>query len=244
MARSFLTAEWKNLVMLNYEVDPAELLPLVPSGVELDLWQDRALVSLVGFIFADTRLLSVPIPLHRTFEEVNLRFYVKRTVDGEVRRAVTFIKEIVPKRAVAVIARAGYNEPYESMPMRHRYGASMDSSLPKSLDYQWQLDGAWCGMSATIDGEGRIPPLDAEETFVTEHYWGYTRQRNGSTVEYRVEHPRWRVWKAATSSVSGDLSRLYGEYFAGVVAQTPRSAFVADGSAVSVGFPAKLRSAP
>lgn len=241
MTRSFLTAEWKNLVMLNYEVDPARLLPLVPQGVELDLWQGRALISLVGFLFADTRLLGVPIPLHRTFEEVNLRFYVKRVVGGEVRRAVTFIKEIVPKRAVALIARAGYNEPYQSMPMRHRYGALSDSAIPTSLDYQWRLDNRWCGMSATIEGEGRVPPSDAEEAFVTEHYWGYTRQRNGTTVEYEVQHPRWCVWSAAASAVTGNLSALYGDYFAGIVAQAPRSAFVADGSPVSVGFPATLK---
>ena len=34
-------------------------------------------VSLVGFMFKNTRLLNIPIPFHTDFEEVNLRFYVK-----------------------------------------------------------------------------------------------------------------------------------------------------------------------
>src|SRR5690606_40211851 len=98
--------QWRRLVMLNYDVDPAVLRPLVPHGVELDTWEGRYLVSVVGFQFLDTRLLGVPVPFHRDFDEINLRFYVRRRADDGWRRGVVFVKEIVPRRALAAVARA------------------------------------------------------------------------------------------------------------------------------------------
>src|SRR5271154_3596191 len=114
----FLTAEWRWLLMLNYAIDPAVLRPLVPAGVELDLWQGDALVSMVGFLFLGTRVLGVPVLWHRDFEEVNLRFYVRRETPEGWRRGVTFVREIVPRLAIAVLARVLYNEPYVACPMR------------------------------------------------------------------------------------------------------------------------------
>src|SRR6476620_1797845 len=118
---TFLTAEWRALAMLNYHVDPGVLHPLVPRGTELDTFAGQTFVSLVGFLFANTRVLGMPIPAHRTFEEVNLRFYVRRRVGSETRRAVTFIKELVPRPLIAKLARLAYNEPYRSAPMRHTF---------------------------------------------------------------------------------------------------------------------------
>src|SRR5918996_5117390 len=120
MASTFLTAEWRDLVMLNYEVDPQVLARRVPPGTELDIWQGRALVSVVGFRFLRTRVLGLPIPFHRDFEEVNLRFYVRRQAEDGWRRGVVFIKEIAPRWAIATVARVVYNENYAARPMRHR----------------------------------------------------------------------------------------------------------------------------
>jgi hypothetical protein len=160
MTRAFLTAEWHNLAMLNYVVDPALLLPLVPKGTELDAWNGRTYVSLVGFMFANTRVLGVPIPFHRTFEEVNLRFYVRRTVDGETRRGVTFIRELVPCRAIALVARLAYNEPYTALPMRHALvgptGAPSATEGPLgSAQYEWKLGNQWCSMRVETTGAPR-----------------------------------------------------------------------------------------
>ncbi len=119
MPRSFLTARWQSLVLLNYRC-PAELLrPLVPAGTELDDWHGVPLVSLVGFRFLDTRVRGLGIPGHRSFEEVNLRFYVRREASDGVRRGVVFIRELVPRSLVAAAARFLYNEPYQALPMVH-----------------------------------------------------------------------------------------------------------------------------
>jgi uncharacterized protein YqjF (DUF2071 family) len=235
-----LTAEWRHLVMLNYEVDPGVLHPLVPRGTELDTWSGRTFVSVVGFLFARTRVLGLRVPFHRTFEEVNLRFYVRRTVDGKVRRAVTFIKEIVPRSIVARVARFVYNEPYVAVPMRHEYGDLGDTGAPDSIAYAWRPASGWCSMRVKPVGRGRVAAPGSEEEFITEHYWGYTRQRDGSTIEYRVAHPPWRVWSVAEPVVTGDFASVYGRAFRAALSARPSSAFVADGSAVVVGRPTRL----
>jgi len=240
VSRPFLTAEWRNLAMLSYAVDPALLQPLVPEGTELDSWNGHTFVSLVGFLFADTRVLGLSVPLHRTFEEVNLRFYVKRTVNGEVRRAVTFVRELVPRSAIALIARLAYNEPYLALPMRHVYGVATNVGVPGLVEYGWRFGAGWSHLRVVPMGVGRQVVAGSEEEFITEHYWGYTRQRDGSTVEYRVEHPSWRVWSVAAHEVAGDLAALYGPTFARVLAGAPTSAFLANGSAVSVSAPTRL----
>lgn len=236
---TFLTGEWRDLAMLNYAVDPALLRPFVPRGTALDTFDGRTFVSLVGFRFVRTRVLGVPAPGHRNFEEVNLRIYVRRELHGDVRRGVTFIRELVPRRMIASVARLTYNEPYRSVPMRHVISRDLDGS-PRSVEFAWRLGRDWAGLQVDADGVGAEPAEGSEAGFITEHYWGYTRQRDGSTIEYRVEHPRWRVWPAATSRVFGDLSAAYGEEFARVLEQPATSAFVADGSAVRVGWPTRM----
>jgi uncharacterized protein len=230
-APRFLTARWVDLAMVNYEVDPALLLGLVPAGTELDLWSGRCLVSVVGFQFLETRVLGLALPCHRDFEEVNLRFYVRRTVGDEVRRGVVFVKEIVPRRAIAWIANAVYNEKYVALPMSHRDAAIDDR---RTLSYGWRYQGAWCRLAVTLEGSPSPPADDSEEAFITEHYWGYTTQRDGSTLEYQVEHPRWSVWKGSDPELVCDTAALYGPGFGSFLSGPPSSCFVADGSAVIV----------
>lgn len=173
----FLTAQWRNLVVLNYEIDPRLLRSLVPSGTELDFWNDRTFVSLVGFQFLQTRLSGWLIPFHRKFDEVNLRFYVRRKSGSEWRRGVVFIKEIVPRFFVTLIARWIYNEQYVTRPMRSRIQLpEAQNGRRGSLNYSWKSAGKWCELGASISGEPiAVDPGSAAE-FITEHYWGYTVQ--------------------------------------------------------------------
>jgi hypothetical protein len=239
--RPFLRAEWRYLLMLNYEVPPALLRPLVPAGTALDLWQGRALVSVVGFRFLDTRVLGVPVPFHRDFDEVNLRFYVRHEgADGLVRRGVAFVRELVPRAAIAFVARLAYNEPYSAVRMRSQAPAG-PAAAPGRLTYAWRRRGApWEHVAATAEGAPAPPDPDGEVAFVAEHYWGYTRQRDGGTVEYEVAHPPWRVWPAAAPALAVDVAALWGPAFAAPLAAAPSSAFVAEGSRVAVYRPRRL----
>lgn len=228
----FLTAEWKHLAMLNYEIEPSALVPYVPMGTELDLWNGKNLVSVVGFMFVKTRVFGIPIPFHRDFEEVNLRIYVRRKAEDGWRRGVVFIKEIVPRAAIALTARKLYNEPYVALPMAHRI--EVESGSVKSAEYTWHFGGQQNGLRLTTRGKSQLLTEGSEAEFITEHYWGYNAQRDGSTLEYRVEHPRWRVYDVAAAMLDCDIAGLYGEQFCESLNRKPSSAFLAEGSAVTV----------
>jgi uncharacterized protein len=226
----FLTAEWRYLLMLNYAVDRAVLQPLVPNGTELDLFGDRTFVSVVGFRFGGVRIFRVSIPMHTNFEEVNLRFYVRRKTEAGWRRGVVFVRELVPRRAIAFIARKFYGEPYFALPMRHNIELSDDGIR---VEYAWRRSGHWESVKATGIGASQSIETGSEEEFITEHYWGYTA-RNAGCDEYEVEHPRWRVWRAHGATLNADISSLYGERFVESLSACPSSAFIADGSAIKV----------
>src|SRR5215469_5304479 len=229
----FLTATWRRLAMLNYGIEPSLLEKYLPAGCERDLWFGRSFVSVVGFEFLDTRVLGVAIPFHRNFEEVNLRFYVRRKAEGIWRCGVVFVKELVPRRAIAWVARRVYSENYVYLPMRHSMQTIAEEGSVK-LAYQWHRSGGWEGLSLSFLGEPIEPGDEALETFITEHYWGYSRTADGTTIEYRVDHPRWRLWQAAAASLECNVASLYGPDFVEALAVPPSTAFVAEGSLVVV----------
>jgi uncharacterized protein len=229
----FLTAQWRYLVMLNYEVEPLVLSNLIPAGTELDRWNGKTFISIVGFRFLKTRVLNLPLPFHRNFDEVNLRYYVRRDSVEGARHGVAFIKEIVPRAAIAWVARTIYNENYIALPMRHRIAPPTETEQG-AIVYEWKHRGRWNRMAVQTNEPAYLPDQNSEETFITEHYWGYARQRDGSTVEYEVEHPRWNVWRASEIELDCDAASIYGEQFAQFMKGEPSSAFVADGSGVIV----------
>lgn len=240
--RRFLTAQWRYLAMLNYEVDPALVRGLTPPGTEIDFWEGKTYVSMVGFLFLQTRLLGLPPPLHRNFEEVNLRYYVRRETGGEVRRGVSFVKEIVPRWAIARLARLAYNENYVSLPMRHRLeGFDATVAAPRRVEYGWRFGGRWYMLAAQSEAAAQPLTPGSHEEFIAEHYWGYCAQRDGGAIEYQVEHPPWNVWPASVATLDCDAATLYGASFAEVLTQHPASAFIADGSAVAVYRPTRIR---
>ena len=230
--RIFLTAEWRNLAMLNYEVDAGLLLPFVPAGTELDRWNGKVFVSLVGFRFLRTRIFGLPIPFHVNFDEVNLRFYVHRREGDEVRRGVVFLREIVPRRAIALVARTFYNENYIALPMVHETRSTDDNGL--AVAYRWRTEAGWSGIRLETQGKSELANDGSHEQFITEHYWGYAAQPDGGCVEYRVTHPAWRVWTARRANFEGDVEELYGKEFAAVLRGKQASALLADGSEVTV----------
>lgn len=231
----FLTAQWRDLAMLNYEIDPLVLSKWVPRGTELDHWNGRTFVSVVAFRFLDTRLRGIAVPRYRNFEELNLRFYVRRKSDGQWRRGVVFVKEVVPRRVIAWVARWFYNENYFALPMRHEITSAVDIfPNPRRATYGWFHANRWQGLSLEFAGNSYVPHEDSEEAFIAEHYWGYARQSDGGTVEYQVEHPRWSVERATAATLDCDVAQFYGTEFVAFLGGPPSSAFIADGSAVVV----------
>jgi uncharacterized protein YqjF (DUF2071 family) len=237
--RVFLSAEWRDLVALNYELDPALLRRYVPRGVELDMFEGRTFVSLVGFQFLRTRLYGfLAVPFHSNFDEVNLRFYVRRREGGEIRRGVVFVRELVPRIAIARFARLMYGEKYDSCPMRHRISRDAEGL---AAEYEWKWRGGQFQLSARASGASSRVGEGTLENFITEHYWGYSAKSGNESIEYRVSHDPWRVWVSTDAAFTGDGSALYGVEFGEILRRAPDSAFIAEGSPVLVHTGRRIR---
>ncbi|MCB0525382.1 MAG: DUF2071 domain-containing protein [Saprospiraceae bacterium] len=230
---AFLSAEWKKLLMANYTIDPELLGLFVPPGTELDFWNDKCYISLVGFMFLNTRVKGISIPWHRNFEEVNLRFYVKRKMQGEWRRGVVFIKEIVPKPAISLVANTRYKEHYVTRLMRHNW---MEKAEYHECTYAWNPFPTlkWVEFTARHNAESVAIEPGSEAEFITEHYWGYTKWDKTCSLEYEVKHPKWEVYHVQDFRVTGSLLDEYGPIFSGVLSNSPSSVFLAKGSEVEV----------
>jgi uncharacterized protein YqjF (DUF2071 family) len=231
MATTFLTAEWRKLIMASYVVADEVLQPYLPAYTELDRYEGHSYVSLVGFLFQNTRLKSVPIPFHRTFEEVNLRFYVKHSKStGEQRRGAVFISELVPRFALSLVANTIYGEKYSTLPLRHQWE---QNEKQRSVLYEWRYKSVWNKLQ--VNAAVRSQPIEANsaEEFFTEHYWGYTK-RGAWTSEYGVSHPRWMIYPILQHSIDVDFGALYGSGFASLSKQEPESILLAEGSEIEV----------
>lgn len=227
---TFLAAEWRKLIMANYVMDPAVLEPYLPHKTELDFWQGKCYVSLVGFMFLNTRLLGIKVPFHTHFEEVNLRFYVRFNDGGEWKRGVVFMREIVPKYALSLVANTVYGERYQTMQMKHDW---QDTGDELKVSYHWKKD-RWHSIAAKANRQSQPIIAGSEEEFITEHYWGYTRHGIGKSSEYKVEHPRWEVYPVQDYSLDVDYTLLYGKDFSDLNHAKPKSVFLAEGSGIKV----------
>lgn len=228
---SFLTAEWRKLIFLNYEVNPSALKTYLPYGTELDLWKEKCYISVVGFMFLNTRLLGLKIPFHTNFEEANLRFYVKRKVNGAWRRGTVFIKEIVPMPAITFVANTIYKENYVSRQMRHNW---LCSGKYQEISYEWKTNGKWQHISVTADKEPILITPGSEAEFITEHYWGYARITGSKSHEYEVRHPRWLQYNVSQTQISIDFNLEYGSQFGFLTDVNPDSVILAEGSKITI----------
>lgn len=216
--------------MLNYEIEPSLLYPYLPKGTELDFFNSTCYISLVGFMFLDTRVKGISFPYHKNFEEVNLRFYVRYKENECWKRGVVFIREIVPKRMVRFVANTFYGERYFYLPMKNLLHANLDSL---EIKYEWLFKKQWNYIQAVIEKTSTAAIANSEEEFITEHYFGYTKLTDASTSEYEAVHPKWQIHKVLSYDLFCDAENLYGKKFKEYLAK-PKSAFMADGSVVEV----------
>jgi len=236
---SFLNAEWRKLAIANYVIDPRVLEKYVPPGTELDLWQDKCYVSLIGFMFLNTRLLGFKIPFHSNFEEVNLRFYVRRFENNAWKRGVVFIKEIVPKPALTFVANTIYKEHYQTLPMQHTWE---ENSVNRTVSYSWKKNKVWHYFKVTA----ALKPIEiiknSATEFITEHYWGYAKSNNSVTNEYEVTHPKWKHYPVVHSKISVDFGAVYGVDFEFLNSINPDSVMLAEGSEITVEHKTKIHA--
>jgi uncharacterized protein len=227
MRFSFLTARWSNVFLATYAVPHDLLRPRLPPGLELDLRDDGAFVSLVAFDFLDTRVLGVPWPGYRDFPELNLRFYVRRGNE----RGVVFVREFVPKRLIVWVARGIYNEPYRSAPMT---SFTCENDLSITIEHHLTLAGRTNVLRVAGAKPAYRPDVSSLEHFFKEHQWGFNMDRHGRTVRYRVEHPIWDVFPVRDCTINLDWETVYGPEWRLLQDVAPISTILAVGSAVAV----------
>lgn len=228
--KKFLTAEWRKLIMANYSVDPAILKSYLPANTELDTWNNKCYVSLVGFMFLKTKIFGLGVPFHSNFPEVNLRFYVRYKENAEWKRGVVFIREIVPRPALAYIANKLFKEQYLTMPMKHDW--KIDNK-EISIRYDWKSE-KWNSLEVKANAQSEVIEKDSKAEFITEHYWGYSAISKVKTGEYHVSHPRWEIYPVNSYNIDCDFKGLYGNDFSVLQHLQPESVFLAEGSAISV----------
>ncbi len=233
MKDTFLSATWENLVMANYEVNPDVLMPYLPNGVELDFYKAKTYVSLVGFMFKNTSLFSIPVPFLGTFEEINLRFYVRRVEENTVKRGVVFINETVPYKPVAWLANILYKEHYIAIPTKN---SIEQSGNIKKVKYEWKINNSWNYIEVFADGKKSDMETSSIEEFIFEHYFGYTKLNEIKSQEYKVNHPRWQVNKIYDYSINCDFKSMYGNDFFYLTDEQPDSVIMAEGSQISVNW--------
>jgi len=230
MASTFLKAEWRKLILANYSVDKSLLLPNVPYKTELDSFNDICYVSLVGFMFLNTKVKGFNVPFHSNFEEANLRFYVRYKDNGEWKRGAVFIKEIVPKAAITFVANTVYGEHYQTLAMKHLWTIENENI---TVEYNWKNKN-WNSLKVIANNNLTPIAIGSEAEFITEHYWGYTKLKNNKTSEYGVEHPRWEVYPIKNYYIDVDFKTTYGEEYDFLKSETPKSVFLAEGSEIQV----------
>ena len=231
MAATFLTARWVNLCLYSYAV-PRELLePLIPGDIELDIRDGEAWASLVAFDFLDTRVKGIRWPGHVNFPELNLRFYVRHNNE----RGVMFVREYVPRRAIATTARLLYNEPYACAPMGSTTTRTDDTL---TVDYTLKRAGRTHRIGAVADATPITPDTESVEHWFKEHSRGYGVTRRGRTLAYTVTHPTWAIHPIRETTIDLDWATLYGPDWACMNNKQPASTILAAGSEVTVS-PAK-----
>ena len=217
--------------MANYVVPKETLLPYVPNKTELDFYKDETYVSLVGFMFLNTRIKGFSIPHHTNFEEVNLRFYVKHNDGGNWKRGTVFIKEIVPKPAISFVANKLYNEKYTTMKMKHFH---VEKNNFIETCYEWEYKNKWNKLKAVCHKKSLPMRINSQEEFIAEHYWGYSKYNDNKTYEYEVWHPRWEIFQVSDYIIDCDFKEIYGNEFSFLKETKPSSVFMAKGSEIRI----------
>lgn len=225
--KPFLTATWSHLLNLTYAAPPELLLPHVPAGTTLEVQNGSAFVSLVAFDFLDTRVRGLRIPFHVNFPEINLRYYLRQ---GD-RRGVAFLKELVPRHAIAWVARGLYNEPYEAAPMRSSIELAEDAFV---LRHAFRYRKARHEIVARAAASLSVPDPGSQTHFFKEHEWGYGVDRKGRTLCYQVKHPVWEVYDLKSWELSVDFGAVYGAQWAFLAEAEPCCACLAKGSCIEV----------
>jgi uncharacterized protein YqjF (DUF2071 family) len=220
-------------MVASFEADHKLLKEFIPHKTELADWNGKFYMSLVGFLFEKPSLLGIPSPIFRKFEEINLRFYVRRKIKNGWRKGVVFIKEIAPSSTIGLFAKWLYGENFISLPTKHSIKKIQDET---QLCYNWKVRDGWNHMKLRYSNKELIPPPESLEAFIHDHFYGYTYGKNRSR-EFCIEHKPWKIFPGLSFGMKLNARELYGEAFSHYFNAPVSMPFLMDGSRTKVSFP-------
>jgi uncharacterized protein len=231
MKTHLLRAEWNNIIMANYAVPKELLLPYVPYKTELDFFEGETYVTLAGFMFLNTQMLGFDVPFHSNFEEVTLRFYVRSNHSLAAKRGVVFIKEIVPKYAITLLANTVFGQNYTTLKMKSFH---QDMGDYMETGYEWKYQDKWNKLTAKAVKRSTPIRQNNFNEFIADHYYGYRKNGETKTYQYEVEHEHWETFNVIEYSVDCDFGSLFGKEFSILNKEKPKSVFMLKGSEIRI----------
>ena len=228
--RPFLTARWTDVLLLTFAAPLPLIRRLVPAGVEPDLWNGTAHVSLVALGMRQVRVRGWPVPGFTAHLQVNFRTYIRYR--GEP--GVWFIREFVPSRLLAAAAWLTFGEPFGTVPISARVEAH-----EASVRASYQLERPELGWHVTMTGSRatRVPPPESAEHYFKERVLACRIRRDGTLAVFRVAHPPWEVRDVSAVDYRLDFGFLYGADWRFLNDASPVTAVYATGSDVTVYSP-------
>lgn len=231
-------AEWREIVVISFEIDPKILRSYVPPKTEIDSFEGATFVSLMARVCKNVKPYGWPIVFAKSVEQVQLRFYVKRQTAEGYRRGVCLIRDYVPSKKVSLFLNWMFKHRFNQVRIQ-RESKNFDKALPDAMpevEYRWETGDVWNHVKVKARSEMRKQEKETKESFVLDHHFGYT-VREGKTYEFFVEYNPWALWDAKSGSFECDTEQVFGRHFVRALKQRPASVFLARGSEVIIHKP-------
>ena len=239
--KTLYAAEWREIVVINFEIDPKLLRNFIPPKTELDFFNETSFVTLMARACKNVKPYGWPIVFAKSIDQILLRFYVKRKVGDTWRRGVCLIRDYLPKRKASFFLNWMFKHSFTQVPIK-RTSSNFESGLPTQLptvEYQWTTGDYVNHIKVNARSQMRQQEQETKESFVLDHHYGYT-VKEGKTYEYYVEYSPWAMWDAQSGSFDCDTENVFGRPFVRALKQRPASVFLARGSDVIIYRPTEI----
>ena len=208
--RWVMTQRWNDLLFAHWPIPTAAIAPLIPDGLQVDMYQGSAWLGVVPFWMDRIKFRGLPpIPFANSFPEINLRTYVR---DHRTGTPGVYFFSLDGANLLAVItARSFYHLPYHWAEMRIESRSEREFSFYSRRRFSSNpviFKARYRGLGPTRKlAENRAGTL---EYFLTERYCLFTHNSAGELVRANVHHVPWPLEDAAAEIERNDLPASIG----------------------------------
>jgi hypothetical protein len=185
---------WHELCFAHWPVPASALRPLLPHGLELDVFDGSAWLGVVPFRMSGVRLRGTPpLPGLSRFPELNVRTYVRR---GE-RRGVWFFSLDAANRPAVRAARRWFHLPY--------FDARMEcAERGGEVRYRSLRTHRGAPPAELVARYAPIAPVELArpgtlEHFLTERYCLFAATPAGELLTGDIHHLPWPLQRASAT---------------------------------------------